>query len=81
MKTQVQKWGNSLALRIPSAFASEVGIDQGATVDLSVENGRLVIQPTRIPLYRLAELVSRIVPENLHPETETGPAVGLEIVG
>ncbi len=33
MKTRIQKWGNSLALRIPKSFAVETGLDQDVLVD------------------------------------------------
>ena len=38
MHTKVQKWGNSLALRIPRSFAAEAQVEEGSTVDVSVEN-------------------------------------------
>ena len=47
MTTKVQQWGNSLALRIPKSFAKDVHLSKGASVDLSVDGGRLVIRPSR----------------------------------
>ena len=79
MKTRVQKWGNSLALRIPKAFAEEVGLSQDGEVELSVEKGRLVVVPPVVPSYTLAELLADVKPSNLHAETEWGPRVGKEI--
>ena len=79
MRTRVQKWGNSLALRIPKAFAQEVGLEQDGEVDLSVEKGRLVVVPPITPSYTLAELLAGIRPSNLHEETNWGPLVGKEI--
>lgn len=67
MRVSVQKWGNSLGLRIPKALAVEAGIEQGAELDVRVEDGRLVAAPVvRIPT--LEELVAGITPENLHGE-------------
>ena len=40
MRVRVQKWGNSLALRIPKSFASETALASGAEVDLTIEDGR-----------------------------------------
>ena len=40
MKTRVQKWGNSLALRIPKSFAVEAGLRANAAVELSLVEGR-----------------------------------------
>jgi antitoxin MazE len=78
MRARVQKWGNSLALRIPKSFASETALDQGAEVELTLENGRLVITPVEEPRYELADLLARVRPENLHTETDTGSSVGTE---
>ena len=49
MKTRVQKWGNSLALRIPKSFASEVGLKSESPVEVSMEDGKLVIAPVAKP--------------------------------
>jgi antitoxin MazE len=80
MKTLVRKWGNSLAIRIPKAFAQAVGLEQGGEVELSVEKGRVVVVPCAVPSYNLDELLAGIRPSNLHEETDWGPAVGKEVV-
>jgi antitoxin MazE len=79
MKTRIQKWGNSLALRIPKPFAEEVHLSEDSAVDLTVRNGKLVIVPTVEPEYTLEDLVRQITPENRHGETDTGTPVGHEI--
>ncbi len=68
MTTTVQKWGNSLALRIPSAMARQIQIERGDAVELKVDKSLLTIRPAR-RRYRLQDLVSRINPRNLHEET------------
>lgn len=78
MRTRVRKWGNSLALRIPRAFALEVGLEKDGDVELSVENGRLVAEPPAAPSYTLEELLAGVRPSNLHTETNWGPPVGKE---
>lgn len=78
MKTRVQKWGNSLALRIPKSFAEEAGLYADAPVELSLVKGRLVVQPITPPL-TLEQLLQGITDENLPGEWETGPAVGKEV--
>ena len=45
MVTRVRKWGNSLGLRIPRAFAAEAGVAEDSSVELSVENGALLVAP------------------------------------
>lgn len=79
MKTRVRKWGNSLALRIPRSFADEAGLREDAPVELSVVEGRLVIQPVAQEPLTLDELLRGVTEENLHGEWDTGPAVGREI--
>ena len=78
MKTRVQKWGNSLALRIPKSFASEIGLDKETPVDVTLENGKLVVSPAKEPKYTLEELLARVTKENIHQEIDFGPAAGKE---
>ena len=79
MIVQFAKWGNSVALRIPNAFAREINAMEGTTADLSIENGKLVIAPIGdLPAYDLADLLSGMTNENLHGESDTGFAVGNE---
>lgn len=80
MVVQFATWGNSLALRIPLAFARQVRAEAGKSVDLSVENGKLVVTPLEVPVYTLDELLSGITPENLHGETFAVTPVGNEII-
>jgi antitoxin MazE len=79
MKTYVQKWGNSLALRIPKSFASEVGLESESPVEMSMEDGKLVIAPVDKPEFTLKQLLAKITPENVHHEVEIGPAIGNEV--
>ncbi len=79
MRTRVQKWGNSLALRIPKSFANEAGLREDSPVDLSVVQGKLVIQPYSDEPLRLDDLLRGVTEENLHREWDTGPAVGKEV--
>lgn len=78
MKTRVQKWGNSFALRIPKSFAAEVGLDRDALVDLSLKDGKLIVEPLPKSPLNLDELLAAVTPENLHVEVDTGPPVGRE---
>ncbi len=77
--TQLAKWGNSLALRIPKVLAESAGLREGDPVSLSLnKNGGLVISVARRK-YRLEELVSRITPKNRHEETDWKRPVGKEV--
>jgi antitoxin MazE len=79
MKACVQKWGNSLALRIPMSFAEETGLEQDTPVEVSVVDGKLVIVPLVEPTVSLDELLAGVTPENLQGEVNMGPAVGKEV--
>lgn len=78
MKTRVQKWGNSLALRIPKSFATEVGLQRETSVEISLANGKLVITPVAEPKPTLKQLLVKVTKENLHHEVDTGSAIGNE---
>ena len=78
MKTRVQKWGNSLALRIPKSFANEVGLQRETSVEVSMADGKLVITPVAKPESTLKQLLAKITKDNLHHEVDTGSAVGNE---
>jgi antitoxin MazE len=78
MQTKIQKWGNSLGLRIPRSFAAEAQVEEGSTVDLSVENGRLLVRPLRARKYALSELLKKVNPRNVHGEVPTGKPLGRE---
>jgi antitoxin MazE len=79
MKTRVQKWGNSLALRIPKSFATEVGLQKETSVEVSLVEGKLVITPVAKPKLTLKQLLAKVTKENLHHEVDTGPSIGNEI--
>ena len=76
--TKVQKWGNSLAVRIPRGFAEQLMIQQGSEVDLSLDGDRLVIKPRRREL-SLSELLAQVTDENIHAEVATGEPTGREV--
>jgi len=79
MQTKIQKWGNSMAVRIPKAFVKEAHVAYGTTVDLSVDNGKIVIAPQASPEYALDDLLRGVNTHNLHAEAEGGGAVGREV--
>ena len=82
MRTEFLKWGNSLALRIPVAFARDLGASEGKPADMTVENGALVVKvarPKKRRRYRLEALVERITEENRHAEVDWGGPVGNEV--
>ena len=78
MLTKVQKWGNSLGLRIPKAFAEEAGVAAGSEVILAIIEGGLIVRPAHPRKYSLEELLHRVTAENRHAEVDAGGAVGRE---
>ena len=79
MVVQFAMWGNSVALRIPNAFAKEIRAIPGRAADVTVKDGKLVVTPLEEPVYTLEELLMGVTQENLHGEVETVAAVGNEV--
>ena len=79
MNTKIQKWGNSLALRIPMALANDTCLENGSVVNLTVRQGKVIIEPVRKAKYRLDVLLKGVSKKNIHPSVQTGPAVGREV--
>lgn len=79
MLTKIQRWGNSLALRIPKAFALDTQLENDSFVEISLVDGRIVITPVASPSWTLEELLAGINKKNIHHEVDTGIAVGNEV--
>jgi antitoxin MazE len=77
VRTQISKWGNSLAVRIPGPYVKDLSLSEGMNVDIAVIGRKLVVRPVSQEI-TLQELVDRITPENCHGETDWGPAIGNE---
>lgn len=78
MLSKVQKWGNSLAVRIPKPFADEMKLAEGTSIQMMNKEGELVITLPKEPVWTFEALLSRVAEENLHDEWEIGPTVGKE---
>jgi antitoxin MazE len=78
MVAKVQKWGNSLALRLPKALAEVAQFREGVEVELVSIPGGVLVRPRRKqkPRYRLSDLLAGITAEKTHPETDWGPSAG-----
>lgn len=82
MKTKAQKWGNSLAVRVPRDVAREVGLQPDDPVEMEVVKGRIVLTPTarsQPAYYDLGALVRKISPRNRYRETDFGKPEGREV--
>jgi antitoxin MazE len=78
METTLKKWGNSLAIRIPGIYCRQSGMNEGSKVDVSLENGSLIITPVK-GKYELEELLLQVNEDNLHGEIQYVEPKGHEI--
>jgi len=76
---KVQKWGNSLAVRIPKPIALNAELKNNSIVDVSLINGQIIIKPVFAPVWSLEQLLSGVNASNIHHKAETGGAVGNEV--
>ncbi len=80
MTTKIQKWGNSLAIRIPKSFAETTQIREGSEIKLSLEQDKIIVTKKEKPKYTLKDLVSKINERNIHKEISFGSPVGKELL-
>ena len=78
MVSRIQKWGNSLAVRIPKAFADEMKVAEYASIQMMMREGALIITPMEEPKWSLEELLGGVTEDNIHGEWETGSSLGNE---
>ena len=78
MKSHIQKWGNSLAVRIPKNIALDAGLENGAPVDVLLKDRSVVITRVSVQGLTLAQLLKGVTSENVHGEVDTGRATGRE---
>lgn len=78
MRTEIARWGNSLAVRLPKQVLEQAGLSEGVPVELVVESGTVILRPTR-RRYDIDKLVAGITPENL-PESFDDAPVGRELL-
>ncbi|HMS85482.1 MAG TPA: AbrB/MazE/SpoVT family DNA-binding domain-containing protein [Nitrospira sp.] len=78
MKTRAQKWGNSLAVRVPKSVAMQIGLKAQDGLDIEVRDGNVVLKPQLRRVYLLDHLVKQITKKNIHGEVDSGGPVGRE---
>jgi antitoxin MazE len=79
MKTTIQRWGNSLAVRIPKTLAQETAFDEGDEVDVRADEDRIVLERPQPKSYRLRDLLAGVTKANRHDEADFGKPVGREV--
>lgn len=78
MRTTLPKWGNSYVVRIPKSFIKEVGLEYRTDIKLTLEDGKLVIQPIKEEMITLDDLLAQVTNKNLHSAADTGASIGNE---
>ena len=80
MATTVQKWGNSLGLRIPKSVAEQVSLTNGTEVEFDTSGGVLTVRPKRRRKYTLAKLLAQAKGPHPHRELDWDGPVGRELL-
>ena len=79
MKLNIQKWGNSAAIRLPSAMLSQIGASIGDAVEVDPEAFRVAK-----PKYKLDDLIAQCNidanPPSEITDWENMAPVGAEII-
>lgn len=78
MQVRVQKWGNSLALRIPKPLAEDAEVKEGTVLNLAVSDGKVIATPIQGKKLSLDQLLAKVTKKNIHAESDTGKSVGRE---
>ncbi|WP_411752364.1 AbrB/MazE/SpoVT family DNA-binding domain-containing protein [Serratia sp. (in: enterobacteria)] len=76
----VKKWGNSPSVRLPVAIMEAASLRVDDTVEINVEDGRIIIVPVREEAISLQQLLSGITAENIHDDVSFGAPVGNEVL-
>ena len=78
MHVRVQKWGNSLAVRIPKPLAEDAEVKEGTVLNLAVSEGKVVATPVERKKQSLKQLLAKVTRKNLHTDVDFGRSVGRE---
>jgi antitoxin MazE len=78
IRSQLVKWGNSQAVRIPKTVVEQARLQAGDELEIQVQDGRILIKPLN-PKLTLESLVAGITPKNRYPEQDWSKPVGKEV--
>ena len=79
MKSRIQKWGNSLAVRIPKPVALDSELESGTLVEVVLRDRSVVITRVVSQGFTLEQLLVEVTPENVHSEVDAGSVAGKEV--
>ena len=68
MAAKIQKWGNSLAIRVPKTYADALGLTEGTDIKIKIIKDKLIISRKKRQEIKLSELLSKVINKNLHKE-------------
>ena len=77
MEAKIQKWGNSLGIRIPIGISKELSLENGSIVDIAEKDNQILIKPVK--KQSLTDILSKVTAENIHDAFDFGKPVGKEI--
>lgn len=80
MRTKIQKWGNSLSVRIPKAVADKAGLKERDQLEIEIRDDKVVLLPRKEREYTLKELLKGVTKKNLHKEVDFGAPIGREML-
>ena len=78
MIANIQKWGNSLGVRIPKLLAEDAALREGVSVEMTLKDGRLIMEAKKARRYQLGALLKNVSAQNMHAEVDTGKPTGNE---
>jgi antitoxin MazE len=78
--THIKKWGDSLAIRLPQSLLTHLDVKEDCEIEISIDEGRLILSPVKKPKYTLDELLAKVTPDSLHDEIEFGAPPGKEVL-
>lgn len=78
MDTKISKWGNSLAVRIPSVLVEDANLRDGLEMEIEAREEKIILSPKHSVNYTLDSLLSKVTTDNIHDEIDSGDPVGKE---
>jgi antitoxin MazE len=79
MRLRIKKWGNSASVRLPASLMAAAALRIDQAVEVFERDGRIIIEPVKVPVYDLNDLLSHMTPETFHDAANFGSPVGKEI--
>jgi antitoxin MazE len=79
MEVQIKKWGNSASVRLPASVMAAASLRVDQSVEVRVEDGRVVLEPVTSKRMTFEERVAALDPATFHDVVDWGPPVGKEV--